>query len=177
MVGAAGRVPSRPPAASDRERRVQSWVSRSSSVKQTALAAGSVVVGAVLMLGFRHFQGNGDMLAGFLLGVLLLGIGLAGLAVTGRQTVTVDPALRRIVVEDRTLIGAKTREIAFADVGDIAIGFQGKKSNYVQIYYLVLKLRSGKEYSLFAPGRFFPGAGSRATVEGWRRRLQEYLAA
>jgi hypothetical protein len=167
----------RPPAVRDQEKRMQQWVSRSSSTRQTALAAGSIVVGAVLMFGFRHFQGDGDMLAGFLLGVLLLVIGLAGVAVTGRQTVTVDPALRRIVVEDRTLIGSKTREIAFAEIGDIAIGFVGKKSNFVQNYYLVLRLKSGKEYPLFAPGRFFPGASSRATVDGWRRRLQEYMAA
>jgi hypothetical protein len=155
---------------------MQKWVSRSGFLKQTALAAGAVVVGLVLMVGFRHYQGNGDMLAGFLLGVLLLVIGAAGLAVAGVQTVTVDPAYRRIVVEDRTLLGAKTREIAFTEIGGISIGYQGKKSNFVQTYYLVLKLTGGSEYPLFAPGRFYAGAGSRATVEGWRRRLQEYMA-
>ena len=155
---------------------MQKWVSRSTFLKQTALAIGAVVVGLVLMFGFRHFQGNGDILAGFLLGVLLLVIGGAGLAVAGMQTVTVDPVLRRIVVDDRTLLGAKTREIAFAEVRDISIGYQGKKSNFVQTYYLVLKLTSGSDYALFAPGRFYAGAGSRPTVEGWRRRLQEYMA-
>ena len=155
---------------------MQTWVSRSSFFKQTALAIGSTVVGLVLMFGFRHFQGNGDMLAGFLLGVLLLVIGVAGMVVAGTQTVTVDPAYRRIVVEDHTLFGAKTREIAFAEIRDISIGYQGKKSNFVQTYYLVLKLTSGSEYPLFAPGRFYAGAGNRATVEGWRRRLQQYMA-
>ena len=43
--------------------------------------------------------------------------------------------------------------------------------------YLVLKLTSGQEYPLFAPGRFFAGASDRATVEGWRRRLREYMAS
>jgi hypothetical protein len=155
---------------------VQKWISRSSYLKQTALAIGAVVVGLVLMFGFRHFQGNGDMLAGFLLGVLLLVIGAAGLAVAGTQTVTVDPAYRRIVVEDHTLLGAKTHEIAFTEVRDISVGYQGKKSNFVQTYYLVLKLTSGSDYALFAPGRFYAGASSRATVDGWRRRLQEYMA-
>jgi hypothetical protein len=155
---------------------VQKWISRSSYLKQTALAIGAVVVGLVLMYGFRHVQGNGDMLAGFLLGVLLLVIGAAGLAVAGTQTVTVDPAYRRIVVEDRTLLGARTREIAFTEVRDISVGYQGKKSNFVQTYYLVLKLTSGSDYALFAPGRFYAGASSRSAVDGWRRRLQEYMA-
>jgi hypothetical protein len=155
---------------------MQKWISRSSFLRQSALAVGAVVVGLVLVLGFRHFQGNGDMLAGFLLGVLLLGIGAAGLAVAGTQTVTVDPACRRIVVEDRTLLGAKTREIAFTEIQEVSIGYQGKKSNFIQTYYLVLKLTSGSQYPLFAPGRFYAGASSRPTVEGWRRRLQEYMA-
>jgi hypothetical protein len=155
---------------------MQKWISRSNYVRQAALAVGATVVGLVLMFGFRHFQGSGDMLAGFLLGVLLLVLGGAGLVVAGTQTVTVDPALRRILVEDRTLLGLKTREIAFAEIGDVGIGYQGKRSNFVQTYYLVLKLTGGKEYALFAPGRFFPGASSRATVEGWRRRLQESMA-
>ena len=155
---------------------MQKWISRSSHFKQTALAIAAAAVGLVLMFGFRHFQGNGDMLAGFLLGVLLLVIGAAGLAVAGTQTVAVDPAYRCIVVEDRTLLGAKTREIAFTEIRDISIGYQGKKSNFVQIYYLVLKLTSGSEYPLFAPGRFCPGAKSGSTVEGWRQRLQQYMA-
>jgi len=53
----------------------------------------------------------------------------------------------------------------------------GKKSNFVKTYYLVLKLTNGQEYPLFAPGRFYPGADSRATVETWRRRLVGYLSA
>ena len=118
------------------------------------------------------------MLAGFLLGVLLLVIGAAGLLVSGTQTVIVDPALRRIVVEDKTVFsGRKRREIAFGEVTGISIGYLGKKSNFVQTYYLVLKLTNGQEYSLFAPGRFYQGTNSRATVETWRQRLQEYLSA
>jgi hypothetical protein len=45
--------------------------------------------------------------AAFLLGMLLLVIGSAGLAVAGTQIVTLDSAYWRIV-EDRTLLGAKT---------------------------------------------------------------------
>ena len=93
------------------------------------LAIGAVVVGLVLMVGFRHFQGNGAMLAGFLLGVLLLVIGAAGLAVAGTQTVTVDPAYRRIVVEDRTLLGARTREIALRLAKGPTVAYRYMKEN------------------------------------------------
>jgi hypothetical protein len=156
----------------------QTWTTKSSRMRQTALSIGSLAVGLVLMVGFRHYHGDSNMLAGFLLGVLLLVIGAAGLLVSGSQTVVVDPVLRCIVVEDKTVLGgAKRREIGFGDVTGISIGYLGKKSNLVQTYYLVLKLTNGQEYSLFAPGRFFPGASSRTTVEGWRQRLQGYLSA
>jgi hypothetical protein len=154
----------------------QTWTMKSSRGRQTALAIGSSAVGLVLMVGFRHFHGDSNMLAGFLLGVLLLVIGAAGLLVSGTQTVVVDPVLRRIVVEDKTVLsGAKRREIAFGEVTGISIGYLGKKSSFVQTYYLVLRLTNGQEYSLFAPGRFYPGANSRAAVETWRQRLQGYM--
>ena len=155
----------------------QTWTSQSRRGWQTALAAGSGVVGLVLMVGFRHFQGDSNALAGFGLGVLLLVIGVAALVTGGTQTVVVDPVLRRIVVDDKTLLGAKTRQIAFSEVSDISVGYLGKKSNFVQTYYLVLKLTNGQEYPLFAPGRFYPGASGRATVESWRQRLKGYLTA
>lgn len=156
----------------------QTWTTKSSRMRQTALAMSSLAVGLVLMVGFRHYHGDSNMLAGFLLGVVLLVIGAAGLLVSGTQTVVVDPVLRRIVVEDTTVMsGAKRREIGFGEVTGISVGYLGKKSNFVQTYYLVLKLTNGQEYSLFAPGRFFPGASSRTTVEGWRQRLQGYLSA
>ena len=41
------------------------------------------------------------------------------------QTVVVDPVLRRIVVEDKTVLsGTKRREIAFGEVSGISIGYQ-----------------------------------------------------
>jgi hypothetical protein len=147
---------------------LQTWTTQDSRVRQTALAIGVVVVGLVLMVGFRHYHGDTNMLAGFLLGALLLVIGAAGLLVSGTQTVVVDPALRRIVVEDKTVLsGAKRRETGFGEVSGIS----------KQTYYLVLKLTSGQEYSLFARGRFYAGANSRATVETWRQRLQGYVSA
>ncbi len=57
----------------------------------------------------------------------------------------------------------------------VRIGYLVKKSNFANFYSLVLELRNGKEYPLFAPGRFFPGASNCSTVEGWPVRLKQYI--
>jgi hypothetical protein len=149
------------------------WKSESSSGKQWATALASVAAGLVLVVGFRDFRAAGNnALAGFLLGLLLLSIGLMGLLYSGKQVVLIDPVRRRITVEDSNVLGGKTRLIPFDAIDDIGIGYLGKSSSYVRCYYLVLKLRSGESYALFAPGRFFAGASDRLIVEGWRQRLQ-----
>jgi hypothetical protein len=153
------------------------WVSQGRTGLQLGAAVGSFVVGLVLAIGFRGFHNvKEDAFAGFLLGLLLVIIGLAGLVYTGRQTVTVDPRTRRIDVVDLSLMGRRTRSISFDSVGSVGIGFLGKRSNYVRNYYLVLHLREGKDYVLFAPGRFYEGDSNRSVVEGWRERLNAYLA-
>ena len=153
------------------------WTSQSSRAKQTALAAGCLAVGAVIMVALRGSMDPGtDAFAAFLLGVLLAVLGVAGLLVSGKQTTVVDPMRRRITIEDASWLRTKTRTIPFAEIAGISIGYLGKKSNFVSSYHLVLKLRSGEEYALFGPGRFYPGASSRPTVEGWRRRLEGYMA-
>ncbi len=156
---------------------MEKWISHSQPGKQIAAAVVITVVGLALALGFRDFSGPGltDSLAGFLLGILLLVIGVLGMVLQGRQTVTVDPGTRRITIADKTLLGTKRQIIAFGDVMQVRIGYLGKKSNYTNFYSLVLELRNGKEYPLFAPGRFYPGASNRSTVEGWRTRLEDYL--
>lgn len=153
------------------------WVSQSSPVKQTVLAAVCAVAGLALMYGFRDFGAvRSDAFAGFLLGVLLLVIAIAGFLMSGRQTVTVDSATRLITVEDSTYVRHKERLIPFDDITHVGIGFLGKRSNFVTWYYVALKLSSGEEYPLFAPGRFFAGGSDRATVVGWQRRLERCLS-
>ena len=152
------------------------WTAQSNPGKQAVLSVLCSVVGVVLAIGFRDFRDSGtNALAGFLLGVLLLLIGVAGFLVSGKQTVVVNPKARCITIEDSNRFCAKKRSIPFSDVLGISIGYLGKRSNYVTWYYLVLKLRSGEEYPLFSPGRFFEGASDKSTVEGWKRRLEEYL--
>jgi hypothetical protein len=155
---------------------MEAWTSRSDPGKQLALSVAAAVVGVVLAIGFRGFRTGGEnALAGFLLGVMLLVIGVAGVLVSGRQTVTVDPRTKLIHVEDSYPVGAKSRVIPFGEVESVGIGYLGKKSNFVEWYYLVLHLRTGEEYPLFAPGRFYEGGSDRSTVEGWRQRLESYL--
>ena len=62
----------------------------------------------------------------------------------------------------------------------LMVGFRhshGDTNMLAVLSYLVLKLTSGQEYPLFAPGRFFPGREQPGHGRGWRQRLQEYLAA
>ena len=153
---------------------MDTWISHSRSTQQTAVAALSALAGFVLAYGLYHV---GHLAAGFLLGLLLLALGMAGLLTGGRQTITINPRTRQITVEDVTRLGAKTRCIGFDEIVDISIGYLGKKSNYVTCYYLMLKLKGGEEYSLFAPGRFYAGGSDRSVVEGWRDRLRGYVAS
>lgn len=156
---------------------MEAWISQSNSGKQTMLSAACALAGLVLVIGFRNFNGfNSNATAGFFLGMLLLLIGVAGFLLSGTQTIVVDPKTRRITVEDANRFGTKKRLIPFSNIVEVGIGYLGKKSNYVTWYYLVLKLRDGKEYPLFSPGRFFEGGSDRSVVAGWKQRLEGYLA-
>jgi hypothetical protein len=156
---------------------MDSWKFENNSGKQTALSLACIVVGMTLAIGFRHFDGSGmtNSLAGFLLGLLLLLIGIAAFLVRGKQTIVVDTRMRHIVVEDTNLFGIKNRLIPFGDIVDTGIGYLGRRSTFVNFYYIVLKLRNGENYSLFAPGRFFDGGSDRSIMESRRRRLEEYI--
>lgn len=152
------------------------WTSQSNSGKQILLSVACAAVGLILVIGFRDFRGSGtNAMAGFLVGVLLLLIGVAGFLVSGKQTVVVDPKARRITIEDSNRLRPKKRSIPFSDIAGISIGYLGKRSNHVAWYYLVLRLRSGEEYPLFAPGRFFEGGSDKSIVTSWKQRLEKYL--
>ncbi|MCX5733059.1 MAG: hypothetical protein NTW68_01855 [candidate division NC10 bacterium] len=152
------------------------WISHGNAGKQTVVSVVCSVLGLCLVTAFRDFSGAGtNAMAGCLLGVLLLLIGVVGFLVSGKQTVVVDPGTRRITIEDSNRFGTKSRSIPFDAVVSVSVGYLGKKSNLVTWYYLVLRLSSGEEYPLFSPGRFFEGGSDRSIVEGWRRRLEEYL--
>lgn len=153
------------------------WRSESNPAKQRVLTIACALIGMVLVVGFRHFAGPGmtDSKAAFLLGCLLLVIGILGLLFQGKQVIVVDPLARVVRIEDKNLWGTKSRTIAFGDISAIRIGYMGKKSNFVQYHYLLLTLRTGEKYPLFAPGRFYDGASDRTVVEAWQSRLQHLI--
>lgn len=135
-----------------------------------------MLVGLVLLVGFRDFGAwASNSAAGFGLGVLLFVLGLAGFIVSGRQTVQVDSGMRHIMISDSTRFGTKKRRILFDEIVDVRIGYLGKRSNFVGYYYLILTLKNGESYPLFAPGRFFKGAADKAIVMEWKLRLEAYL--
>lgn len=152
------------------------WTSQNNSSRQTALALGCMLVGLVLLVGFRDFGAwTSNSAAGFGLGVLLFVLGLAGFIVSGRQKVQVDCGMRRIMISDSTRFGIKKRIILFDEIVDVRIGYLGKRSNFVGYYYLILTLKNGESYPLFAPGRFFKGASDKAIVMEWKLRLEAFL--
>lgn len=153
------------------------WVSRSRPLHQAAAAIAAAVVGGVLVFALWGRAGEDDnMLAALGLGVLLLALGVAGIAVTGLQTTRIDPARGMAVVEDRTLLGTKKRVVMLGRVSSVGIGFLGKVTTFTRSYHLVLTMDDGSTQALFDPGRFYPGAGDRETVEQWRARLESAIA-
>lgn len=99
---------------------MDTWKITSNPVKQTILTWAIVAAGLILAYGFRDFDSSGlsNSLAGFLLGVLLLIIGIPGLFMIGKQEITVDPKARRILIEDTSRFGKKSRAILFEEVDE-----------------------------------------------------------
>lgn len=155
---------------------MDTWKIESNPAKQTVLTWSIVVVGLILIFGFRDFDGSGftNSLAGFLLGILLLLIGVPGIFMVGKQTITVDPKACRITIEDATRFGKKIRTIPFEEIVELYISELGARSEGSVSYYVTLKLRSGKNYPLFFPS-YFDGRWDRSAAESRCRRLEEYL--
>ncbi|MBH1975553.1 MAG: hypothetical protein I8H95_04405 [Rhodocyclales bacterium] len=156
---------------------MDSWKFESNLGKQTALSLACIAVGTILVIGFRHFDGSSmtNSVAGFLCGLLLLLIGISAFLVSGKQTIVVDPQRRRIVVEDKNRFGIKKRSIRFSEITDTSIGYIGKRSNFVNFYYIILELKSGEKYPLFSPGRFHDGGSDKSVMESRRQRLENCI--
>jgi hypothetical protein len=150
----------------------------SNTNKQNAITLASILISMILIIGFRNFDSTGltNSLAGFLLGLLLLLIGISAYLMRGKQTITIDPQSKSILIENTNRFGTKNKLIPFNDIVDIGIGYLGRKSNFVSFYYLNLKLRSGKKYPLFSPGRFYEGGSDRSNMESRKLLIQEYIS-
>jgi hypothetical protein len=153
----------------------ETWKTESLIGRQTAAAMGMTVVGLVLVVWLRHVEGQGfsDARAGFWLGVLLLVVGAGALVAGGKQVITVEPRSRRIVIEQTALLGARRTVVEFSQIADVELAELGDKEGGSISYYLAVKLKSGKEMSLFLG--FFEGSCSRAAMEARREKLLGYL--
>jgi hypothetical protein len=152
------------------------WKIESSLGKQTFLGWVVLVVGLILSIGFRDFDGSGltNSLSGFLLGLLLLLIGVATVVVGGKRTVSVDSRLRQIVLEDVNRFVEKKRIVLFDEVDHTSISMLGDREGGSISYDVVLKLKSGEHVSLFQAA-YFDGRWNKAVMEGRQRRLAEAL--
>jgi hypothetical protein len=155
---------------------MEPWRTESSPAKQTRLTVIVLVIGLILMYGFRNFDDSGltNSLAGFLLGVLLLLIAIPSLIFAGKQTITVDPKARCIFIQDVNRFRVKQRRILLSDVADVFVGRQGKRSSGMMTYYVVLKMKTGKTQQLFA-GSYYHGRWDRSVAENRCQRLRQYL--
>jgi hypothetical protein len=155
---------------------VEIWTIESSPRKQSALAWVIIVAGLVLAYGFRDFDSGGftNSLAGFLLGVLLLAVGIPAAVMGGKQQISVDPGLRRILVEDTRRWGKKSRSIPFDEIAGVRVDRLGNRSDGSVSYYVALKLSTGKTYPLFFPA-YYDGRWNRSVAEERCRRIEEYL--
>ncbi len=142
-----------------------------------ALGLTALIIGLIFTIAFRHFDGSAmtNTLAGFLLGLFLLLLGGTVLLTQGRQTIVVDPRSRQIVIEETTPLGVKKRVIHFHEIVDTGIGYLGKRSNFVNFFYISLHLRNGKRYALFSPGRFYDGWSDRSAMEARQQELELML--
>jgi hypothetical protein len=157
---------------------MSTWRVENNPGMQFALAFAMTLLGVLFVYLCRHYTGPGmtNSLAGYLSGWLLLLIGGLGILVGGKQTVTVEGTTRRIVIEDSNRFRTKQRVIPFNLIEAVSVGYFGKASNFVNFYFLVLHLRGGERYTLFPPGRFYPGSSNRSAAESWRQRLEAFLA-
>jgi hypothetical protein len=156
---------------------MDTWRIESSPGKQLLIASIILVVGLILAIGFRNFDGLGltNSLAGFLLGLLLLLIGFVGLLMGGKRSISVDPQARTILIEDENRFRQKNRSISFDEVGTVYVGRLGNREGGSISYDVVLKLKMGENVSLFRPA-YFEGTWNRSVMES-RCRLEEYLGS
>ena len=152
------------------------WTAESNPLKQLVLSWAIVVVGLILVYGFRNFDASGftNSLAGFLLGVLLVVIGVPAVLMTGKQTTTVDPKNRQILIVDESRFGTKKKIIPFDEIVDLHVSSLGRRSEGSVSYYVTLNLTTGKNLPLFFPA-YYDGRWDRSVAESRCNRLQAYL--
>jgi hypothetical protein len=153
------------------------WITKNNSLNQTVAMSVMIVAGIVMTWGFGHLNGDWstERISGFLLGMLLTAIGIAGVIAGGETIITVDSKSQTIKTTSRSMLGLRTDIIKFRDIEKFTIGSLGDRDGGSIRYYVIAKLKSGKEKSLFLG--FFEGSLDRSSMETRRDRLNACLAA
>lgn len=151
------------------------WRTESSTANQTFAAVAMFLLGTTLAIGFRGFEGPGftQSRAAFVLGALLLVVGIGAFLFGSKQTIVVDTRSRRIIVENRSRLRQSEKEVPFKDISEVYVGEHGDKEGGSIRYYVLAKLKSGKEVALFLG--FFEGSHSKPIMEARCQRLAECL--
>ena len=152
------------------------WKIESNPQKQTLLAIVIIVLGFILAFGFRHYAVSSNALAGFLLGLLLLVVGMLALITGGKETITIDPTRRTILIKQENLFGGKNKLIHFREIAEAQISEFGRRSNYTVTYYITLRLTTGENYPLFYPA-YYDGRWNYSVAEKRLRSLESYLVS
>lgn len=154
---------------------METWQEKSNHGNQIIISTLSAIVGGILIATSYNSVDFNDIgsTPGFMLGVFIFFLGAYLLLMNSTQEIIIDPKERLIKINDTNRFHTKNKTIAFDEVADIKIGYLGKKSNFVENYYLTLMLKSGQECSLFGPG--FYGINSRYIAEEHKDRLWKYL--
>ncbi|MCK9410219.1 MAG: hypothetical protein WCX28_00710 [Bacteriovoracaceae bacterium] len=155
---------------------MDSWKIESNPRKQTVVTWGIIIAGIIFVYGFRNFDGSqlSNSLAGFLMGILLLIIGIPGAFFIGKQTITVDRASARIVIEDKSRIRKKKKIIPFNDIIKISVSQSGSQWNGSVSYFVLLKLISGNQYPLFYPS-YYDGRWDKSIIEERCGKIREMV--
>jgi hypothetical protein len=151
------------------------WTIESSENKQAMFAVLGIVVGAALMFGSRNAHGLESFTtrSALILGLLILSISVVVLVRGGKQIITVDPPMRRILIEGISRFGTTRRLIPFSQINDVYVGELGDREGGSISYHVVVKLVDGKKVNLFIGA--FEGAYDCSVMEGRCHRILENL--
>jgi len=151
------------------------WVSQQKAGYTKLLGAATAVVGLIFILAVRQANGLSATTSSsaLFLGILLLISGIAVLVINGKQTITVDPKRRLVLIETSSRFGDKRVIILFRDIVEVTLGEHGDTEGGSISYFIQLHLKSGKSANLFVG--WVPEQWSRAEMEARRQRLIGYL--
>lgn len=159
---------------------MHTWKSESNTFKQRIIVGAILILGIVLMVGFRNFDITefSESLSGFILGTLLFVIAVLNIITELDQTITIDPALRQIIIENKKHfmgnLKKTTKIIPFDDIERQSVTELGSRNEGSPIYYITLYLKDDQTYPLFFPA-YFEGRWSKTAVEEKQQYLERLI--